>query len=49
MYNQKSDIEYRKARGTIMLRQLNPEVISAISGNWFNRLIKLPSLYVYER
>ena len=49
MYNQKSDIEYRKAKGDIILRSLNPDKIQAIQGGWFKRLIKLPSIYIYER
>lgn len=49
MYNQKSDIEYRKAKGEIILRSLNPDKIRMINDGWFRRLINLPSIYVYER
>ena len=49
MYSQKSDIEYRKARAEIMFRQLNPVAIKALNGTWFNKLIKLPTIYIYER
>lgn len=49
MYSQKSDIECNKARGVIMLRQINPNTIQSITDGWFRRLIKLPSIYVYER
>ena len=48
-YSQKSDIEYNKARGVIMLRQINPHTIQGITDGWFKRLIKLPSIMVYER
>lgn len=49
MYSQKSDIEYKKARGIIMLRQINPDVVRSLQGSWFRRAIKLPSIYIYER
>lgn len=49
MYSQKSDIEYNKARGVIMLKQLNPQTIEGINNGWFRRFIKLPSVVVYER
>lgn len=48
-YRQQSDIDYNKARGVILLRQLNPQTIEGIINGWYKRLIKLPSILVYER
>ena len=49
MYSTKSDIEYRKARGLIILRQLNPDLIAETNAGWYKRMIKLPSIFIYER
>jgi len=48
-YKQESEIWLRKAKSTILFKQLNPHTIQGITEGWFKRLIKLPSIYVYER
>lgn len=52
MYNEyapKVDIAFRRARGAINSRLLDPNTIQEINSHTLRRLIKLPETYVYSR